>query len=319
MKFNILENKIFIALLLYVSCFNPEPPLDGVVQTISTNESGTSGNNYPTTQIVEITSSSEFSSTSESSNALSITSSTSTEVSTSENETSVISDLPNIMDIGSSTTETGLESSSNDSMTPTTDVIVCGDGILDISEECDDGNRLDTDDCSIECHKPKLIFLSDDYIGKPDFGGIEIADQFCQDEAIQWNISGTFKAWLSDDNPIKDPLIRFDNTGFKGWYKLLSGLPIAKEWTGLQGPLLNPINITATGNKDLITTKVWTNTKPDGKRKLNTSSCANWMSLDDNAVGSGNPQFTTDNWTDAGTTNCNGNTGPGKIYCFQID
>lgn len=309
-----LRNKIIILALLWTSCFNPEP-LDNPLQTVSSNESGTS-DNYPTTQIIETNSTSEIDSTSESSNALSITSSTSV-VSTSENVTSVIHDLPNIMDMGSLTTEMGLESDSAD--IPTSDVIICGDGVHDIGEECDDGNRLDTDDCSVECFEPKVVFLSYEYIGKPDFGGLNKADDFCQLEAFQWNVPGVFRAWISDDNADQDPYVRFNNLNFKGWYKLLSGLPIAKGWLGLQGGLLNPINITATGSVDMLTNRVWTNTTANGKRKLNTSSCANWKSLNDNAVGLGNPQFITDNWTDAGTTNCDGNTGPGKVYCFQID
>lgn len=51
---------------------------------------------------------------------------------------------------------------------------ICGDGISNpINEDCDDLNKVDDDSCSNDCIEPRIVFLTTDYIGPPDFGGIK--------------------------------------------------------------------------------------------------------------------------------------------------
>jgi len=39
---------------------------------------------------------------------------------------------------------------------------VCGDGVIDQGEACDDGNVVDTDACSEDCWAPRMVFLTED-------------------------------------------------------------------------------------------------------------------------------------------------------------
>lgn len=203
--------------------------------------------------------------------------------------------------------------------------IYCGNGIVELEEECDDGNRIDDDDCSLECVLSRTVFLTADYIGLVNFGGLAIADIYCQNDANKFNIPGKFKAWISDDHDMNDPIIRFDSLNFKGWYRspLLKinneKLPIAKGWKGLQEDLINPIMITSSGVVNIKTQKVWTNTTPDGKRNAGTPTCDEWTMFSDKTTQFGSPKETNDQWTAYSTTNCSEGSGGGKLYCFQVE
>lgn len=309
------KNKILGILLLCTNCFNP-PPIEGTSSEIENSSS--SSDLIPTeTDPWNGTFGTTF-----------ITSLTSTNIDVTTENNLTISDLPeNTMESTglSESTEQLIETSTGEEMNSSTSIgePICGDGMLNNDEQCDDGNRFDEDDCSSECFKSRIVFLTDEFIGLNNFGGIDIADQFCKDEAIQFGLNGTFKAWISDDNPNNDPYVRFNSLDFAGWYKSLpvdgDVFLIAKGWNGLAAPLLNSINITSSGTKDLITSRVWTATKPNGKRVTNVSTCSNWQSLADNQTIVGNPQVITDHWTDGSGAQCSGMSGPGKLYCFQID
>lgn len=311
-----LKNKI-LGILLCSNCFNP-PPIEGTsFETFyETGEVGTMDTDsiYGTfgTTFITLTSTNGELSTETTATIYDLPLTTSTgNISTETSETTV-----------SSTTE--LNSTGEFETGSSTNEIICGNGIIDDNEECDDGNRFDEDDCSSECYLPRIVFLTNNFNGKNDFGGINIADSICQNEAIQFNINGIFKAWLSDDNPNNDPFVRFNSTNYQGWYKLPSingeqELLIAKGWDGLTSPLLNPINVTSAGTKDMNAVRAWTATKPDGKRVLNVSTCSSWQSLADNQTIVGNPQAVSNYWTEGNGAQCSGMVGVGKLYCFQID
>lgn len=198
----------------------------------------------------------------------------------------------------------------------------CGDDHINliVGEECDDGNHIDNDECSNGCERPRWIFLTSDYIGPPHFGGINKADEFCQNDANKFGFIGNYKAWLSDSDPNNDPIIRFgDFLVFNGWYRLPSNppTPIGKV-ADLQLNLPISINIMLTGSKDLIVESVWTNTKPTGFAVDYTNNCNNWTANNLSFYTTvGSPQSVTNGWTIAGGKNCGSGVGS-KLYCFEV-
>lgn len=221
--------------------------------------------------------------------------------------------------ISTSSSEVSSDSSSDDS---TTGTIECGNSVLEEFEECDDGNDIDDDHCSNECYLPRIIFLSDQNIGLANFGGIDVADEHCQFEADIFNISGIFKAWLSDDFELNDPFYRFSSVNYTGWYLLLNGSKVAKGWSGLSDKLENPINITSSGSLEVNgppMVKVWNAVGPDGKINPTGTTCNSWTSIDTDLLSyAGSPQETGSEWYSYGLGSC-GSEIEGKLYCFQVE
>lgn len=197
----------------------------------------------------------------------------------------------------------------------------CGDNLINsfAGEDCDDGNFNDFDSCSLNCQSSRLVFLTTDAIN-PDFGGIEKADDFCQNDANKFGLSGKYKAWLSDENIANSPKIRFNSLNFKGWYKMPSKTDfiVAKGWEGLKEPLINPINVIPSGFHDLITDSVWSNTKSNGDSLNEFGSCLNWTSLLNTVIGEiGSPQSIF-LWSEAEFKFCSSRSSS-KLYCFQVE
>jgi len=198
----------------------------------------------------------------------------------------------------------------------------CGDGFVNKPfEDCDDSNLEDLDECSNDCYKSRLVFLTSDYIGVANFGGLAIADKFCQSDASKFGLAGTYMAWLSDDDALNSPIFRFKSEDFKGWYKLRTQFPtpLAKGWLGLQEDLLFTINFQANGASDQAVVSIWTATETTGER-AEGSTCENWTKLGlgpEYEVHSGNPQKTTFEWTNGLTKSCSSGIGA-KLYCFQV-
>ena len=198
----------------------------------------------------------------------------------------------------------------------------CGDGFVNKPfEDCDDSNLEDLDECSNDCYKSRLVFLTSDYIGVANFGGLAIADKFCQSDASKFGLAGTYMAWLSDDDLLNSPIFRFKSEDFKGWYKLRTQFPtpLAKGWLGLQEDLLFTINVQANGASDQAVVSIWTATEITGER-AEGSTCENWTKLGlgpEYEVHSGNPQKTTFEWTNGLTKSCSSGIGA-KLYCFQV-
>lgn len=325
MKKNIIKLSL-CSVFIGVSCTDADPHWDSAA-SITITEQEVTNTNEETNPAP--TSSGSFTSTTLDTTTSSDTSSDNGNITTSElSETTietvtsgeVIVETTTSGEIIDSTSDTLAESSTSGPLP-----VYCGNGVHEINEECDDGNIIDDDNCSNECILPRTVFLTADYIGLNNFGGIKIADSYCQNDARKFNISGIFKAWLSDDNPNNDPLIRFNSINFLGWYKTVPiktmdmiSLPIAKGWNGLS-QLSNPINITSSGVIDTKTTRVWTATQTNGKKSNNTSTCSNWTMLMDNQTITGNPQVTNDNWTNGAGALCSGMSGGGKLYCFQVE
>lgn len=202
-------------------------------------------------------------------------------------------------------------------------ISICGDGYLNslAKEECDDLNDIDDDDCSNDCVKPRFVFLTSDYIGPPKFGGVKVADDYCQNDGNKLGLTGHFRAWLSDSNPKNDPVERFgDFSVYKGWYKLPSfpPTPVLKGGEFQLNPKA-PINITASGFKDVVADSVWTNTKFDGTAMDPGSTCNDWT-LNGGSYFTyiGSPQSANNYWSILGSKACSSGVGS-KLYCFETN
>lgn len=199
----------------------------------------------------------------------------------------------------------------------------CGDSIPNGPEMCDDGNQTDGDGCSVDCISERQVFVSSvfhqgdmDYSdGNPDMLlGLSLADARCNSMAEVASLSGTFKAWLSDDVTSPATPGRFE-TSFEGRYRLISsGSPIiATGWKDLtDGSLAHPIDADEFG----ISTQenVWTNTLPDGTSASNLH-CSGWTKSDKTLTTLGQSSGADQAWTNASAGQlC---AGINRIYCFE--
>jgi cysteine-rich repeat protein len=186
----------------------------------------------------------------------------------------------------------------------------CGDGVVQAGvEECDDGNEMDIDTCDTKCedvvHR-KVFVTSVSYKGT--LGGLSGANAKCNALANQQNLSGNFRAWLS--NETESPLDTFD-TGFTGVYELKDGTPVALGWSGLvSGSLMNPINMNELGGP--VTVNVWTNTLPGGL-EASMAACDSWTSTA-GLSGIGKSGVNDMTWTSGGNGLCSGGNA---LYCFE--
>ena len=188
----------------------------------------------------------------------------------------------------------------------------CGNGVLDFNEECDDGNVYDGDGCSSLCSTEyKTVFLTSvTYNG--NLGGLDGADAECNALAVQSGLPGTYKAWLSDSvNSVKD---RFTHAGP---YVLVDGTRIAESWEDLtDGYLSERINKDENNVYYSTSQFVWTNTLRDGAVENNyyVYNCNNWTTTAYRG-GVGSTYYTHYYWTDSNTTNsC---SYPSRLYCFE--
>lgn len=252
----------------------------------------------------------------------------STETSITEtSETSITGVTTEVTECGNFKLESGEECDEGPIATRTCDVncklVLCGNGIVSEFEECDDGNDDDYDDCSNDCHEPRWVFLTSDYIGPANFGGLMKADEFCQNDANKFGLVGKYLAWLSDDDPLNSPIFRFESEDFKGWYRMRSPFPtpLAKGWIGLTtSNLESNLNITPSGISDQNTAYVWSSTNADGSRSED-STCDNWTFLgagQNYVVSLGSPQIKiAPLWTSSSIKECASGVGA-KLYCFEV-
>lgn len=211
--------------------------------------------------------------------------------------------------------------SQNDDCTNECKVSICGDGFVNLEkEECDDGNDIKEDDCSNSCELPKLIFVSSQkfkgnffpQIG--DFTGSKLADKHCNELATDQDIEGVFVALISNN------IINLSEWSieFKGSYKLVDGTVIVKNgfldlFTENVGLFIeDAINITEDGN--WVEELVWTGTLSDG---LGKNNCDNWSSDNFIAIGvQGWSGLADKNWIEADeNANC---AASARIYCIQL-
>lgn len=166
----------------------------------------------------------------------------------------------------------GSEADGSSSSSTGDHVPVCGDGVVEGDEDCDDGNDTPDDGCQ-ECMKDTIVFVSSEIYKGFALGGLYGADQKCRSLAAKANLPGfeTFRAWLSTaEMPVEERLIHS-----LGRYKLVNGLVIAADWEALTTSLLqNPIMV-----DEMSQTQdygAWTGTLGSGDAVPGTSFCGDW-------------------------------------------
>lgn len=146
----------------------------------------------------------------------------------------------------------------------------------------------------VDGHCPKTVFVtSESYSG--NLGGLDGADEKCQELAVYEDIDGIFKAWLSDDTGSSPAQSRFTHS--EGDYVLVDGTVVAKGWIDLtDGSLSVPIDVDEKGNRQ--GGSVWSATGVDGLLSTSrglpvsgvNSACDNWSAV---SVDDGGGGFTT--------------------------
>ena len=165
---------------------------------------------------------------------------------------------------------------------------VCGNGIPEPGEECDDGNPDDqTDACTTTCHRPRLIFITSEVFNGADVNGLTGADVRCQGAAAKADIPSpeNFKALLSDSTTdAKDRLFPAE-----GPYRLINGLQVARDLDALLTETLeHPIDTTELGTD--APNRAWTGTDLGGTAAEGANHCKDWhSSLDADEAFTGNP------------------------------
>lgn len=200
---------------------------------------------------------------------------TSTTGTTADSEASSGSDDTSGMEESSTTssesTSTGTETGSTTDTTGPPPAI-CGNGIIEGAESCDDGNDIPGDGCQ-ECAKDSLVFVSSEYYKGSELGGLVGADLRCRNLAAKAGLlrALTFKAWLSTASmSAADRLIRSP-----GRYLLVNGLVVAQNWDALtSGTLENPIMVDESSMNNV--SAVWTGTLPSGEPAPGTDFCGDW-------------------------------------------
>ncbi len=209
-----------------------------------------------------------------------------------------------------STTETGSSETGNTETGPAP--AICGNGIVEGDETCDDGNNTPNDGCQ-ECAKDSIVFVTSELYQGFSLEGLYGADQRCRSLAGKAALARhlTFKAWLSSS--AESAATRLIHS--KGRYVLVNGLMVAQNWSGLtSGILINPIMVdeTSQSRED----RVWTGTLSTGEPAVGTDFCDDWK---DTGVlkfaGSGISMNIDETWSffdNDGTC-----TSEARLYCIE--
>ena len=149
---------------------------------------------------------------------------------------------------------------------------VCGNGVVEGEETCDDANDMLDDGCQY-CAKDSIVFVSSEVYQGFTLGGLFGADQKCRSLAAKAGLLGfaTYRAWLSTaSESVADRLLHS-----RGRYKLVNGLVVAMDWDALtSGALQNPIVVNEySQTQDL---PVWTGTLASGQPALGSEFCGDW-------------------------------------------
>lgn len=165
----------------------------------------------------------------------------------------------------------------------------CGDGWRHEGfEDCDDGNLEDGDACSSACEESLKYVFATSELYNGDLDGLEGADEICNTLASEAGLPGTYLAWLSDS--AQSPSTRFEHASIP--YARVDLTVIASNWDDLiDGELAAPISLDEFGDPTPIgtmtcdgtatATSIWTGTEPDGSAfPFTIEYCDDWTSSD---------------------------------------
>ncbi len=149
---------------------------------------------------------------------------------------------------------------------------VCGDGVVEGDETCDDGNATPGDGCQ-ECARDSIIFITSEVYQGFALGGLYGADQRCQSLAAKAGLQRflTFKAWLSTPGvSVADRLVHS-----RGRYLLVNGLVVAQSWEALTSGTIET-TITVDEKSQTQDTRAWTGTLASGEPAAGSEFCEDW-------------------------------------------
>ncbi len=206
------------------------------------------------------------------------------------------------------TTTTGAQTTG----TQTTGTPVCGDGVIEGDEECDDQNDSPADGCLANCTREWLVFITSEPFTQGDIKGLVGADYQCRHRAAKLFLANAerYRAWISTSTVhAADRLYHA-----RGPYKLINGLQVAANWDALiAGPLDNPINVSELS--ETVDALVFTGTASSGFAAPNTTHCDNWTDPSwTNFAWYGASTEVNSDWTLAVESDCGVHAG---LYCFE--
>lgn len=211
-------------------------------------------------------------------------------------------------------TTTGTTAGQTTTGTSSGTAAVCGDGIVDEGEECDDP---DDAGCDAGCRRARVVFVTSEKFRPDDIGGLEFADGICRQLAEAGGLPSfaTYTAWLSDSTAAARERV----FAGEGRYVRPDGALVAVSLAALvAGPLLAPIDRDEHGA--LVSgAGAWTGTMPDGSAVPGATHCEDWTSatLADQSGYFGTPGATDSTWTFDTVANPTTCLESAHLYCFE--
>lgn len=197
--------------------------------------------------------------------------------------------------------------------------MVCGDGVAEDVEECDDGpedpNGPQPGDHCVRCVRDRLVFVSSAILSSGQLGGIDGADARCVELATAADLPNPdkFRAWLStSEQNARDRVSLHPDAR----YLLTDELTVVvSEGRAIVGAYLEN-SIHSDENGDFVDHYVWTGTSSEGMgMRLN---CADWLGDEYTQGIYGNTDATDAQWTNsehpANPSSC---AAQYRIYCFE--
>lgn len=209
-------------------------------------------------------------------------------------------------------TDTGDTASSSDT---TGAPALCGDGILEGDEECDDPG----DTKCYKCVRDRIVFITSEQVqGDFSYESLASLDYWCNHlaavQGLLTNNQPRFKTWVSTSQESAAERIFHS----PGRYVLMNGLVFAESWDALMaGQILNPLNVDEKSEKGK--SGAFTDTRPDGTAMPGTH-CDDWQSDSENTLAYFGSNVATDSsWTlyVGGASNPLPCGLPRTLYCFE--
>jgi hypothetical protein len=170
-----------------------------------------------------------------------------------------------------------------------------------------------------DCEKTVFV-TSERFAANFGAGGLASADAKCQTAAQTAGLSGTFRAWLSDQSA--SVLDRFTHAEVP--YVRVDGQPIATSWTALTtADLEAPINVTEYGQEVVAGPSdtvgyayyVFTSTYSSGNADDSYPFCDNWTSTQAQFVSAGDTRYAeSQRWSWGNLLDCSLSM---RLFCFE--